>query len=69
VAAIAGMTEEARRHQMRATAAVGTAGLRIARNREDVIAAIRARTGLTVEVIPARRRAGSPTWPCGPDWA
>jgi exopolyphosphatase/guanosine-5'-triphosphate,3'-diphosphate pyrophosphatase len=52
MAAIAGMTEEARRHQVRATAAVGTAGLRIARNREDVIAAIRARTGLTVEVIP-----------------
>ena len=51
VAAIAGMVEEARRHQVRAIAAVGTAGLRIARNREEVIAAIRARTGLTVEVI------------------
>jgi exopolyphosphatase / guanosine-5'-triphosphate,3'-diphosphate pyrophosphatase len=51
VAAIAAMVEEARRHQVRAIAAVGTAGLRIARNREEVIAAIRARTGLTVEVI------------------
>jgi exopolyphosphatase/guanosine-5'-triphosphate,3'-diphosphate pyrophosphatase len=51
VAAIAGMVEEARRHQVRATAAVGTAGLRIARNRDQVIAAIRARTGITVEVI------------------
>jgi exopolyphosphatase/guanosine-5'-triphosphate,3'-diphosphate pyrophosphatase len=51
VAAIAAMVEEARRHQVRATAAVGTAGLRIARNREEVIAAIRARTGLTVEVL------------------
>jgi exopolyphosphatase / guanosine-5'-triphosphate,3'-diphosphate pyrophosphatase len=51
VAAIAGMVEEARRQHVRATAAVGTAGLRIARNREDVIAAIRERTGLTVEVI------------------
>jgi exopolyphosphatase / guanosine-5'-triphosphate,3'-diphosphate pyrophosphatase len=51
VAAIAGMAEEARRHQVQATAAVGTAGLRIARNREDVIAAIRARTGVKVEVI------------------
>jgi exopolyphosphatase/guanosine-5'-triphosphate,3'-diphosphate pyrophosphatase len=51
VAAIAVMVEEARRHQVQATAAVGTAGLRIARNRDDVIAAIRARTGLTVEVI------------------
>ena len=51
VAAIAGMVEEARRHQVQATAAVGTAGLRIARNRDEVIAAIRTRTGVTVEVI------------------
>ena len=51
VAAIAGMVEEARRHQVQATAAVGTAGLRIARNRDEVVAAIRARTGVTVEVI------------------
>jgi exopolyphosphatase / guanosine-5'-triphosphate,3'-diphosphate pyrophosphatase len=51
VAAIADMVEEARRHQVQATAAVGTAGLRIARNREEVIAAIRARTGVMVEVI------------------
>jgi exopolyphosphatase/guanosine-5'-triphosphate,3'-diphosphate pyrophosphatase len=50
-AAIAAMVEEARRHQVRAIAAVGTAGLRIARNRDQVIAAIRDRTGLTVEVI------------------
>ena len=51
VAAIAAMVEEARRHQVRAIAAVGTAGLRIARNRDQVIAAIRHRTGITVEVI------------------
>jgi exopolyphosphatase / guanosine-5'-triphosphate,3'-diphosphate pyrophosphatase len=51
VAAIAGMVEEARRHGVRATAAVGTAGLRIARNREDILAAILAHTGLSVEVI------------------
>jgi exopolyphosphatase/guanosine-5'-triphosphate,3'-diphosphate pyrophosphatase len=50
-AAIAAMVEEARRHQVRATAAVGTAGLRIAGNREEVLAAIRDRAGLTVEVI------------------
>jgi exopolyphosphatase / guanosine-5'-triphosphate,3'-diphosphate pyrophosphatase len=50
--AIAGMVEEARRHQVRTTAAVGTAGLRIARNRDQVIATIRDRTGLNVEVIP-----------------
>jgi exopolyphosphatase/guanosine-5'-triphosphate,3'-diphosphate pyrophosphatase len=57
VAAIAGMTEEAGRHQVRATVAVGTAGLRIARNRAEVIAAIRARTGLTVEVIPGEEES------------
>jgi exopolyphosphatase/guanosine-5'-triphosphate,3'-diphosphate pyrophosphatase len=51
VTAIAAMVEEATRHQVGAIAAVGTAGLRIARNREEVIAAIRARTGLTVEVV------------------
>jgi len=52
VTAIAGMVEEAGRHGVRATAAVGTAGLRAAGNRDDVVAAIRARTGVTVEVIP-----------------
>jgi exopolyphosphatase/guanosine-5'-triphosphate,3'-diphosphate pyrophosphatase len=51
VAAIADMVEEARRHRVRATAAVGTAGLRIAGNRDQVIAAIRDRAGITVEVI------------------
>jgi exopolyphosphatase / guanosine-5'-triphosphate,3'-diphosphate pyrophosphatase len=56
-AAIADMAEEARRHRVRATGAVGTAGLRIARNREEVIAAIAARTGLTVEVIPGEEES------------
>jgi exopolyphosphatase/guanosine-5'-triphosphate,3'-diphosphate pyrophosphatase len=51
LAAIVGMVEEARRHNVRAIAAVGTAGLRIARNRDEVIAAIKAGTGLMVEVI------------------
>jgi exopolyphosphatase/guanosine-5'-triphosphate,3'-diphosphate pyrophosphatase len=51
VAAIAAMVEEARSQGVRAIAAVGTAGLRMARNREEVIAAIRDRTGLSVEVI------------------
>ena len=51
LAAIAGMVEEARRHGVRATAAAGTAGLRIARNRDDVVAAIQSRTGVAVEVI------------------
>jgi exopolyphosphatase/guanosine-5'-triphosphate,3'-diphosphate pyrophosphatase len=51
VAAIVGMAKEARRHQVEAISAVGTAWLRIARNRDDVIAAIRAGTGLTVEEL------------------
>jgi exopolyphosphatase / guanosine-5'-triphosphate,3'-diphosphate pyrophosphatase len=52
LAAIAGMVEEARRLGVRAIAAAGTAGLRAARNRDDVLAAILARTGLAVDVIP-----------------
>ena len=49
--AIAGMAEEARRGGALVIATVGTAGLRIARNRDAVIAAIAASTGITVEVI------------------
>jgi exopolyphosphatase/guanosine-5'-triphosphate,3'-diphosphate pyrophosphatase len=55
--AIAGMAEEARREGALAIAAVGTAGLRIARNRDVVIAAIAARTGVTVEVIPGEEES------------
>jgi exopolyphosphatase/guanosine-5'-triphosphate,3'-diphosphate pyrophosphatase len=50
--AIAGMVEEARRLGARAIAAVGTAGMRIARNSADVIRTIHERTGITIEVIP-----------------
>ncbi len=50
-AAIAGMVDEAKRHEVLATAAVGTAGLRIASNRDAVLASIEARTGLRIEVI------------------
>jgi exopolyphosphatase / guanosine-5'-triphosphate,3'-diphosphate pyrophosphatase len=57
VAAIAEMAEEARRHQVRAFGTVGTAGLRIAHNRDEVVAAIRDRTGLTVEVIPGEEES------------
>ena len=57
VAAIAAMAAEARRHQVRAIGAVGTAGLRTARNRDEVIAAIAARTGITVEVIPGEEES------------
>ena len=49
--AIAGMAEEAKRHGVRAIAAVGTAGLRMAANGAEVVAAIRARTGITIEVL------------------
>jgi exopolyphosphatase/guanosine-5'-triphosphate,3'-diphosphate pyrophosphatase len=52
VAAIADMAEETRRLGVRATAAVGTAGLRAARNRSEVLAAIRDGAGVAVEVIP-----------------
>jgi exopolyphosphatase / guanosine-5'-triphosphate,3'-diphosphate pyrophosphatase len=50
-AAIAGMVDEAKRHGARAIAAVGTAGLRIASNGNEVVDAIRARTGVQIEVI------------------
>jgi exopolyphosphatase/guanosine-5'-triphosphate,3'-diphosphate pyrophosphatase len=49
--AIAGMADEVRRHGVRAIAAVGTAGLRMASNGAEVVAAIRSRTGIAIEVI------------------
>jgi len=49
--AVAGMVDEARRTGAIAIAMVGTAGLRVALNSDDVIAAIRERTGVTLEVI------------------
>ena len=51
VAAIADMVDEAKRHDVRAIAAVGTAGLRRAGNANEVLDAIHKRTGLRVEVI------------------
>jgi exopolyphosphatase/guanosine-5'-triphosphate,3'-diphosphate pyrophosphatase len=56
-AAIAGMADEARALGALAIAAVGTAGLRIARNADAVVAAIAARTGITVEVIPGEEES------------
>jgi exopolyphosphatase / guanosine-5'-triphosphate,3'-diphosphate pyrophosphatase len=50
-AAIDGMASEARGMDARAIVAVGTAGLRMARNSAAVVAAIRQRTGVAVEVI------------------
>jgi exopolyphosphatase/guanosine-5'-triphosphate,3'-diphosphate pyrophosphatase len=49
--AIAGMVDEAKRNGALAIEAVGTAGLRIATNSAEVVAAIADRTGITVEVI------------------
>lgn len=51
ITATAGMVTEARAHDARAIAAAGTAGLRIAANREAVVAAIRDRADVTVQVI------------------
>jgi exopolyphosphatase/guanosine-5'-triphosphate,3'-diphosphate pyrophosphatase len=51
VAAIAGMVAEAKRHGVRAIAAVGTAGLRIAKNGKAIVAALEKRTGVRIEVI------------------
>jgi exopolyphosphatase/guanosine-5'-triphosphate,3'-diphosphate pyrophosphatase len=45
------MVDEAKQHGVRAIAAVGTAGLRIAANGNEVVAAIQARTGVRIEVI------------------
>ena len=50
-AAITSMVEEAWQHHAQAIVAVGTAGLRAAGNREDVVAAIEAATGITVDII------------------
>jgi exopolyphosphatase/guanosine-5'-triphosphate,3'-diphosphate pyrophosphatase len=51
IEAIRGMVDEAKEQGALAIAAVGTAGLRAASDRDAALAAIRARTGLTVEVI------------------
>jgi exopolyphosphatase / guanosine-5'-triphosphate,3'-diphosphate pyrophosphatase len=50
-AAIAGMADEATRHGVRAIAAVGTAGLRIAANGNAVVDVIEKRAGVRIEVI------------------
>ncbi|HEY7737768.1 MAG TPA: Ppx/GppA family phosphatase [Candidatus Limnocylindria bacterium] len=55
--AISAMVAEAREHDVRAIAAVGTAGMRMAGNREAVVGAIRERAGVTIEVIPGDEEA------------
>jgi exopolyphosphatase / guanosine-5'-triphosphate,3'-diphosphate pyrophosphatase len=56
-AAISGMLDETRSKDIRALAAVGTAGLRIARNGAEVVAAIRARTGVQIEIVSGEDEA------------
>jgi exopolyphosphatase/guanosine-5'-triphosphate,3'-diphosphate pyrophosphatase len=51
VAAIDAMVEEAHRDGVVAVAAVGTAGLRVAPNGADLVDAVRAETGVGIEVI------------------
>ena len=57
VAAIADMADEARRHGVRAIAAVGTAGLRMASNGAQVVAAVRAKSGVAIEIISGDEEA------------
>lgn len=51
VAAIAGMAAEVARNRVGAIAAVGTAGMRIARNSDTLVASVRERCGVAIEVI------------------
>ena len=51
VEAIAAMAEQSRQEGVAAIAAVGTAGLRMAPNSADFVAAVQERCGVTVEVI------------------
>jgi exopolyphosphatase / guanosine-5'-triphosphate,3'-diphosphate pyrophosphatase len=55
--AIAGMVDEARRDGVDDIVAVGTAGLRIARNSPDFVAAVRDHCGLDLEVISGEEEA------------
>lgn len=57
VEAIAAMAEEAARSEVVAVTAVGTAGLRIARNSDAFVEAVRERTGIEVEIISGEEEA------------
>ncbi len=52
VSAICAMTSEARENEVIATAAVGTMGMRTARNSQQFIDAVQQRCGVSIEVIP-----------------
>jgi exopolyphosphatase/guanosine-5'-triphosphate,3'-diphosphate pyrophosphatase len=51
VAAISEMADEATRHRVGGIAAVGTAGMRMARNSDTLVAAVRDAGGIAIEVI------------------
>jgi exopolyphosphatase / guanosine-5'-triphosphate,3'-diphosphate pyrophosphatase len=57
VAAIVAMAEEARGLGVEAIAAVGTAGLRSAPNRDELLGAVRDRAGVEIEVIAGEEEA------------
>ena len=57
VDAVSDMAEEAEREAVVSTAAVGTAGLRMASNSETFVEAVRERTGLDVEIISGDEEA------------
>jgi exopolyphosphatase/guanosine-5'-triphosphate,3'-diphosphate pyrophosphatase len=57
VDAIAGMAAEAKEQDVLAIGAVGTAGLRIAKNSATFVDAVRERCGVEVEVIPGEEEA------------
>ena len=57
VEAIGGMAAEADRDGVEAIAAVGTAGMRIASNADELVDAVRERCGVEVEVIPGEEEA------------
>jgi len=55
--AIAAMVDEARRLRALEIDAVGTAGLRLAPNRDELVGMVRERTGITIEVISGEEEA------------
>ena len=56
-AAIRAMVSEAHQYDVRAIAAVGTAWIRLAKNREAVVAAVRERAGVTLEALAGDEEA------------
>ena len=57
IEAIGAMVEEAERNGVIAIAAVGTAGLRAAEDRDEFVQAVRERDGVELEVIPGEEEA------------